>query len=184
MEVTPPSSFDDDSDQAGAAKEQYPMALGVALEMYDWSFARKVQVLPLLAAYPAGDVADPELPYAASLPSDFLRMQKVYDERCFAWRIDEQLLRMDRNAPVTIRYTRQITREKYLQKTFQLLVAYQLAVLLMPRFVKTRSKRREIKDDLLTTFGLAKLADKNSAKIGRIDGQPDQGDWVTEAKRR
>lgn len=184
MEVTPPSSFDDASEQATAAKEQYNPALRIALESYDWSFARGVQALPALAALPAGEIADPDLPYAVSLPADFLILRKVYGEDCFNWRVDGRLLRSEQAGPVTIRYTRLIEREKYLPATFQLVVAYHLAVLLMNRFVKTRVKRNELKADLSDAVQAAQINDRHSARIGRIDGLPDSVDWVQEARRR
>lgn len=177
MEVTPPNSFDDDTAIALEAQEQYPRAWRMALEGYDWSFARRVAVLPP-ATLPDLEAADPDLPYQFILPGDFLAMRHVHEGTMFRWRVDAaSLLRTDREGPITIRYTVDRVDGTRVAETFKELVAHNLAVLLMPRHVGTRSKRDQIRADLQETAFVARSNDAHTASIAPFRAGA-QDDWA------
>lgn len=182
MELSPLSSFADDSEQAAAAREQYFPALDMMLESYDWSFARRVAQLPP-ATLAAPEIADPDLPHTYELPADLLQLRHVYGGTTFEWRVDGRLLRAGQGAAVTIRYTRRPANEKLLPRLFQLAVSHQLALLLAPRFVQTRTKIEALRVSLDDALSGARRADNHTASQARIDGRPAQGDWATEARR-
>lgn len=182
MEIAAPSSFADTSEKAAAALEQYPRARDMALEAHDWSFARRVATLPPLVPS-APDIADPDLPHTMALPGDCLVLRHVYGGDSFAWRIDGEMLRSARPAPLTIRYTYRHERENRLPQTFQLVIAYQLALLLAPRFVTTRTKSDTIRDEMSDAVRIARTNDQHSASHHRMDGTPEPGDWASEARQ-
>lgn len=184
MELAPLSSFADDTSQARAAAEQYPIALGMCLGAYDWSFARRTAKLARLASLPENWVEDPDLPYVYALPGDSVRLRLVVDQ-CATWRKEGIYIRADLAEGLTIRDTYLITNEKLLPPEFQTFVSGQLAALLAsgPGFVKRVEKVDRIKSDV---EGLKQLAIENDTYSGsahRIDDLPDAGDWVSEALR-
>lgn len=180
MEIGPVSSFGDDSEQASAAAEQYPHALKMLLEGYDWSFARKMARLPLRAD---GDVSlDPDLPYLYTLPDDCVSLRHVVRGSEFAWRIEGRNMRAAQADAIVIRYTSFVARESDLPSVFQLAVALQLAVLLAPRFVGSRTKTADLKNDMDRAVQAAILADAQTASHARLDGRSDQPDWADEAR--
>ena len=181
MEVTPPSSLADGSEMASDANEQYPIALNMCLEQEDFSFARRFAQLTL-ANTPEGERADPEMPYHYALPNDLLKLRSVTTENV-KWRIDGIYLLADTNGGVSIRYTRLITNETRLPATFQTAVSYQLANLLAPKLVGSRTKRADLMSDGANALRMVIDNDAVSASAARWDGQSDHGDWVTEATR-
>ncbi|MBW4972081.1 hypothetical protein KZZ08_00530 [Roseovarius mucosus] len=182
IELSPVSSFSDESEEATVALEQYPEALKMALESYDWSFARTLRILPPLVLE-APDVADPDLPHAYKLPADCVALRHIYEGDTFAWRVDAGMIRADRADALTIRYTRATERETDLPSLFRTLVSYQLAVLMSPRFVGSRTKQADLVSNLKDAFTAATRADNHTASQARTDGRSDQGDWSHEARR-
>lgn len=180
MEIAPVSSFADDSEQAQDAAEQYDAAIGFCLEYYDWSFSRALVDLPP-AAVP-GIADDPDLPFTYVLPSDLLALRFVLPEP-IAWRRDGNILRADAAGPVQIRYTRKTTDETTLPQTFQTAASAQLAFLLSPRWVRSRTKRADIAQSVTTYLETAKRNDMQSGSSSRHDGRPRQEDWVSGATR-
>lgn len=182
MERTPPQSFDDATEEANAATEQYPVALANCLEKADWSFASTLVALPERTV-PAPAAVDAALPYFYALPGDLLVIREVGDGST-RFRKDREGLRTDTAGPLRLRYTARIDDESRLPALFQTAVAAQLAVLLSPRFLTTASKIAEIKGDAVSYLKDAARADARTATEARYDGQPDdQGDWATEATR-
>lgn len=181
MERTPPQSFDDGSEEANAAAEQYPVALAHVLESADWSFASTLVALPE-RTIPAPAAPDADLPYFFGLPGDLLVIREVGDKWTH-WRKDREGLRADTPGPLRLRYTARIDDEARTPAQFQTAVAAQLAVLLSPRFLTTASKIAEIKNDAATYLSRALRADGRTASDARYDGQDDEGDWATEATR-
>jgi len=180
MELAPISSYGDESDQARAAREHYPAALDEVLEHYDWSFARQIFRLPMVAPAP-GEVIDPVLRHAFRLPGDLLALRHVYGGDKAAWRIDGDLLRSALQAQPVIRATMRPLREADMPALFRAAVALQLAVTLSARFVTTRTKRVDLKADLADAIYAAKEHDAHTASAARMDGLPEQPDWAREA---
>ena len=179
MEVTPPSSLDDDSQKARDAAEQYPNALQQCLEAADWSFASVIANLPS-AEIPGTVATDLDLPYFYNLPGDLIRIQEVGDGLT-AWRRDREGLRADVAAPLRLRYTGKITNEATLPATFRDAVSLTLACLVAPIWLTTDSKLQRI--DALRERAMSKAMrhDARSASDARYDGLPHQGDWASEA---
>lgn len=180
MELSPLSSFADDSEQAQSAAEQYPEALQIVLEAADWSFASVLASLPE-ASLPAGAAADDTLPHAFQIPHDCLAIREV--RNCARWRADRDLLRADAGAPLVLRYTGRISDETRLPATFRLAVAWRLAALLAPRWLGTASKVQRLEDGAAEALRAAMRQDARQASAARYDGRPPQPDWVCEALR-
>lgn len=181
MEASPISSFDDDSEQAQAATEQYTNALHQCLEAADWSFASQLKFLPPLTL-PGTVAADPDLPYSYELPGGLLRIHEVGDAFTL-WRRDAEALRADHPGPLRIRYTADVTNEAALPATFRDAVSLRLATLLGPRWLTTQSKLAELADRFQRTLKQAMRQDGNNASSSRYDDGPAGGDWVSEARR-
>jgi hypothetical protein len=180
LELSPISSFADDTPQAQDAAEQYPQALASCLSACDWSFASVLASLP--AAVPGPTVAvDPALPHLFALPGDVIVLREVGDGWT-RWRRDREGLRADEGAPLRIRYTGRVENEAALPATFQTAVALALAVLLAPRWLGTQSRVEGLKQDAARVLKQAMREDARQASEARYDGTPDQGDWVAEAR--
>jgi hypothetical protein len=182
MEMSPPSSFADDSAEATAAAEQYPVALNICLEANDWSFASVLALLPEIDDLPDGVAADADLPHTFAIPADCLILHQVGDINT-RWRRDREMLRADDPGPLTVRYTATITNETALPATFKTAVAYQLAALLGARFVGTAAMQQTLFQSATATLRQAMARDRGQASQSRWDGGPMQGDWATEAQR-
>ena len=184
MELAPISSFADDSPEAEDARQQYPVALGMLLETNDWSFASYLVSLPPATAPEADFTIDDDLPSIYRLPADCVMLREVRPDGV-AWRLDQTFLRTDEAGGIVIRYTRLVTAEAQLPAAFQTAVAYQLAVLLAPRWVGSRSKRKELKDDFAAALKEAERNDAPMASRQRYDEGSDSrsADWVSEALR-
>lgn len=180
MELSPISSFADDTEQARSAGEQYPNALGECLSRADWSFASVVAHLPE-ATLPPTVAEDPDLPFFFQPPGDLLRLLEV-GEPGTRWRRDRDGLRADAPGPLRIRYTGLITNEAVLPAAFQTVVALRLAMLLGPRWLGTASKLRELDRRFETELAQAKKQDSRSASAARYDDDlTDSGDWSQSA---
>lgn len=180
MELSPVSSFGDDSEQAAAAAEQYPVALDICLEACDWSFASTLADLPALAALPDGVAADARLPHTFRLPGDCVTLREMVDPSAH-WRRDDDLIRADRGQTLTIRYTRRIVNENAASASFRTAVAYQLASLLAPRWVGKASLQQGLADGAQLYLKRAMSDDRQAASSERYDGRPEQPDWLSEA---
>lgn len=183
MELGPISSFADESDQASDAAEQYPVALKGILETADWSFASRLASLAP-ADPPADDAAfqtDDDLPGLFVLPADCVTLREVRPNTV-RWRLDQGYLRASQTTALTIRYTRLVENEAQLPAAVQTAVAYRLATLLAPRWVNSRTKRQDLKQD---ATDLQKEAERTDAPMA--SGTPHSGtgesyvDWVSEA---
>ncbi|MEM6650974.1 MAG: hypothetical protein AAF582_00145 [Pseudomonadota bacterium] len=180
MEVDPPASFDDDSPKANYAKNRYQLAIDLTLEGYDWSDARRVAGLAKLASLPAGETADPELTDAWALPDDLVRMRHVYDGKEFRWRKDGRVLLSEPRDTMMIRYTHREIRVKFMPASFREVAAHHLAVLLSPKYVKSKTKKQEVKSDLRDAIAAAQIFDQHTASAERIDDR-EYVDWAEEA---
>lgn len=182
MELAPVSSFADDSDQARAAAEQYPVALDMCLEACDWSFASVSVDLPPLASLPAGNAAEAGFPFAYALPGDCIVAREVGD-RWTRWRRDRDLVRADQAGPMPLRYTARIVNEAILPATFRTAVSYRLAALLAPSWNGTASKAAQLENGAVSALKAAMRADATQSALARYDGREDQPDWVEDALR-
>lgn len=183
VELSPPSSFADDTPQALDAAQHYAQALDICLEMVDWSFASRMVALST-AALPEGVIADQDLPFTFRLPGDCIALREIKLQGV-RFRLDETILRADQPGPLPIRYTRRITNEAALPASFRTLVAVQLAVLLSPRWLGVDAKRARLLDQMPVAQATAARIDARSASAtpwgdGRSGGS---SDWVTEALR-
>ncbi len=180
MELSPISSFDDDTEQARSAGEQYPNALRECLARADWSFASVMAQLAE-ATLPQTVVTDPDLPYFFQAPGDMIRLHEV-GETTTRWRLDRDGLRSDTPAPLRIRYTAQITNEAVLPASFQTAVALRLAMLLGPRWLGTQSKLADLSRRFDMEIANAKKQDARSASTVRYDDTGDSSDWASETR--
>jgi len=181
IELQPPSSFADDSDQARDAAAAYASALRIALEFADWRFASVLAELPE-AEPAAGVVADPDLGHAYVIPSDMVALREVFDPAA-RWRLDRDFLRASVAGPLRVRYTAMIDREGHLPATFAEAVALQLALQLAPRWLTTMAKHDRLRGDADRALKAAARQDARQASAVRMDGRPRQPDWATEAPR-
>lgn len=176
MEMSPVSSLGDDSEQAVAAAEQYPVALDICLVHADWSFASRVEVLPPVS----GEVSlDAALPYLFRAPADMVRVQRVLPA-CAAWRLDADRLRTDAT-PVELRYTARLDDESKASGLFRTAVSFHLAGLLAPRWTTSANRAAALLDQGGQFLVRAAAADRRNASTQRYDGRPALGDWAAEA---
>lgn len=175
---SPISSLGDESEEAEAAREQYPLAMQFCLEKTDWSFASTRRILSTLES---DTVPDPDLPYLFGIPGDVVKIREVGDASV-KWRIDRDGLRANVTAPLYVRYTGEITDETKTPAAFQAAVSLRLAVVLGARWSVTEARMQELKDELRNTLKEASREDARSASEGRYDGLAEQGDWATEAR--
>ena len=180
MELRAFSSLADDSPQAVAAAQQYPEAINLVLEAYDWSFARKLVTLAPTLTLPDDTVADPDLAGLFTLPADYLTLRRVYPDD-LAFRVDQGVLRAAQTTALTILYTAHQDNEDRMPAAFKLAVALQLAVLLAPEWVAARTKRLALQDELKLAVAAARRADGATASHRRLDGRAAVGDWASEA---
>ncbi len=178
LEMSPISSFGDDSEQASSAEEQYPEALRMCLEANDWSFASTLASLPAVDE----DSGDEDLPHVYTRPGDLVRLIDVKPASVL-YRLDEDRLRADQAAPLRIRYTRLVTNEARLPGMFKTAVSYQLAALLAPRWTTSRNRADSLQAQADNWLGRAMKADRGSASSQRYDGRARQADWRGEAIR-
>lgn len=181
MEKTPPASFSDDSEEAALTEKHYPTALQSCLEECDWSDASVWANLPQITPGPTVG-ADPELPYLFQLPGDCVKGRQVGDGFT-KWRIDKEGLRADCPAPLSLRYTSRDISEARMPSSFREAVSLKLAILLAPKFLGTSGKIEALKRDFQDVLKNAQRKDSRTASEARYDGLPDEGDWVTEARR-
>ncbi len=180
-ELSPLSSFADDTPQAQSANQFYQTAIEMRLEAYDWTFASKLVRLAQVADLAEADLEiDDALPYAFELPGDFLSLREI-DPEPTLWQREGDFLRADSAGPLLLRYTRKITDESKLPPTFRASVAAQLALLFAPRWVKSNAKRQELQASLADLHDLARRNDRMAASSGRHDGRPRQGSWAEDA---
>lgn len=180
MEMAPISSFGDDTPMARDAAEQYPVARRMCLSSNDWSFASTIADLPERA-----DITpvDHDLPFSFTIPSDCVRLIGPVDKPV-SWRRDRDAIRADAPGPLRVRYTSDVEIEDQLPATFQTAVAYQLAVLLAPRWVGAQARIAGIEDKAVIALRAAMKEDARSASLERYDGRTDHvADWVEFARR-
>ena len=175
------SSFGDDSPEAQAAAEQYPLVRDAGLRRADWSFASDLMMLS--EAAPNAGVADPDLPHAYRLPSKVLAVREVWPE-LVGWRIDGRMLRADEPSAIRIRATVQVENENLLPADFQDFLAYLLAARLSPFFAASANRATSLEQRAETAFNVALRADRSQASAVRWDGLPiSSADWAGWATR-
>lgn len=179
LELPPPSSFGDDSDQVNSAALHYDTALTMCLEAQDWGFASR---LADLSAVADAAITDSRLPYGFRLPADCAMLREVMADGA-AWRRDIDMLRADEAGPLRIRYTCSIADESALPATFRAAVALQLALLMAPRWLEVQGKIDRIDMRLRDAMALAARADARTASPVSYRDGPDTIDWATEAMR-
>lgn len=176
MEMSPISSFADDSEQATAALEQFPEAINQCMEMCDWSFASKFVDLPEAGSLPV----DADLPFNFIRPGDLLRLIEV-KPNSVQFRLDMDALRADQAAPLTIRYIAKITDESKLPALFKAAVSYRLAALLAPRWTTSANRTKYLSDEADAALKKAMRVDARSASTMRYDGMARQSSWTAGA---
>lgn len=181
MEVKPPSSLADNSPKASDASEQYDIALRICLEQEDFSFARRIRDLPS-AVLSSNETPDAQLPFVFKVPSDLVALRSVRNAD-IRWRLDSDLIRANVDAPLGIMYTKLITNEKRLPATFQTAVSYQLANLLAPIYVGSRTKRADLMSDGASAMQRAIRNDAVSASHANWDANAVTGDWASDVTR-
>lgn len=181
MRLPPVARFDPQAEVLAALAEAYAQAMDDCLCAADWSFASVLANLPG-AALPFGDSADDGMPYAFQPPGDVICLRAVMPS-CTRWRLDKGLLRADRAAPLTIRYTARVTIEAALPATFRLAVSLHIASRLGARWAGAAMAGDDIAGQALQTLKQAMRDDARSAAARRATDAPDLGygstaDWA------
>jgi hypothetical protein len=181
LELDPISSFADGAPEAAAAAEVYPESLRMVLEVAEWSFATRLAQLAE-ADLLDDDVADDDLPHVFVLPDDCVAVREVLGLDV-AWRLDQTYLRCDTGGPLKIRYTALIQNEARMPATVRTAVALQMAVLLAPRYMQTRTKRADLVEQLREAMGMALRQDARNASPQAVHDDAWAGRWDLEATR-
>jgi hypothetical protein len=189
LELRPLSSFGDDTPQATEAASALPRARAMVLGGYDWSFARALVNLPALTGSAMEALAaDPRLPFAFALPAELEVLRGLHNTAqplcTLAWRREGQTIRADA-AAVSALITRRLEREDLFPATVQHAMALQMAMLMAPRYLTTRSKVADLGQRLAEAVSRARSDDAMSASHHRRDGlSPSIGDdWVARVTR-
>ena len=175
MELDPISAFGEDTEQASAAAEQYPEAINQCLERLDWSFASKFVQLSEASNLPSDD----NLPYAYVRPGDMLRLIEVQPSSV-QFRLDQDALRADHAAPLTIRYMMKITDEAKLPALFKRAVALRLAANMAMRWTSS-TRTKYLANEFEVAIREAMRADRNSASMQSYNGGSFAAMWADEA---
>ncbi len=181
LEQSDLSHFGEDTPLAVAMAEMYPVALDKLLEMYDWEFASRLADLAEVVLGP-GDVADVDFPHSFKLPADSVRLIAVKPDTV-AWRADEKYVRADQATTLRIRYTRRTNQENLLPGLFRDAVAYDLAAMLGPQFLRTSRRVDGLRREAEASLAKARKSLARMASSRRYDGLPEQPDWVGAAIR-
>lgn len=174
MEMEAPSSFGDDSREAVAATEQYPVALETCLEHCEWTFASRVARLSQVAPVPTA--VDPELTFEFERPGDLLVIRSLVPLD-IVWRLDADRLRTDYAGPIHVRYTARIEDESRMPAQFRSAVAYRLASLLSPFWSTSLNRAQALSDQADEWLTRARRADRGGASPQRWDGRDPAADW-------
>lgn len=181
MERTAPSSLEDDSDLSRDLLAFYPEARDKLLEAADWSFASKLAYLPP-RPLAGGEAEDADLPHTYAIPPDAQKILEV-GTGMEAWRRDALGIRADVAPPLRVRYTARSIAEAAWPAEFRSAVALELAVILAPKWLQTANKMQDIERRAENALKKAMRNLSRDASAARYDGLPEQGDWVTEARR-
>lgn len=171
MEMSPIAGFGEESEEAIAAEEQYPVALDMCLSRADWSFASKM----ISAAQVVATSPDPDLPFVFEKPAHLVKVQRVLP-RCAAWRLDADRILAD-TAPLSLRYTFRPEDESKLGAYFRAAVACHLAGLLAPRWTTSRNRSEALLQRGEDWLQKAAQVDRGNASGQRYDGRDREPDW-------
>lgn len=183
-ELAPISSFADESSEAASAREHYETARNTVLESCDWSFASNLVFLPP-ARLPEQMIEDPDLPGLYKLPADCLIVREVRPAD-MSWRQEGRYVRAREIDGLTARCTRLITNEELLPASVKSAIAYRMAVLLAPRWVSSRTKRADLRQDAADALAVAQRNDARSASPAPYDKAQAGNtarDWLAEVLR-
>lgn len=181
LEVTAPASIEDDSDLARDLLDFYGDARDRCLEGADWSFASVLVHLPQMTPL-SGTAVDADLPYTYAVPSDCRRILEVGDLDT-RWRRDAIGIRADAAAPLRLRYTAASPKESLWPGEFRTAVALTLATMLAAKWLPVASKIEALERRAGAAMKQAMRNHAADASAARYDGGPDEGDWLTEARR-
>lgn len=181
MELAPISSLSDDSPQMIDAARMMPQAIDLLLEACDWGFASTLVALPEAAALPAPLADDPDLPHVYTLPGSIAALRQVGGLHT-RWRRDAGYLRASDPGPLPLRYTRRIESETEMPAAFRTALAYQLAVLMAPRWLGSQTKRDQLQREFDAVLRRAMRNDAATASPQPWSGGA-TGSWVAEAVR-
>jgi len=177
-EQTPPSSFEEKSGFAQAARALYPDILDTALAHSDWAFASKVQPL----AQEANPDFHPDLPLAFELPEDLVQFRELLGAPDVVFQVfANNQFRSDQAGPHHVRYTARITDESRMTPTFRRALALALAARLAPLFNPVQNRIAALEQERDGTFAEARRLDALSASPRNWRGEDHAVDWVQAA---
>lgn len=182
LEVTAPSSLEDDSDLARDLLAFYPDAVDRCLEACDWSFQTRIVALPALTDLPPNFAADADLPHVYAYPDDARSIAEVGTGRV-RWRRDVVGIRADVPPPLRLVYTSTSPQESRWPAEFRAAVGFTLATYLAPKYLEIQSKVERLEQRAAAALKQAMRNSAADASSARYDGLPEQDDWVAEARR-
>lgn len=182
LKVAAPSSIEDDSDLAQDLRLNFPDARDRCLEAADWSFATSYRSLALLTEFPTEYLADPDLPYTYAFPSGARKILQVGDGLC-KWRRDADGIRAELPPPLAVRVTVTSPQETLWPAEFRNAVAMTLAAMLAPKWMSAASDIDALERRAERSMKQAMRNHGPDASLMRYDGQPDEGDWLSEARQ-
>lgn len=166
------TSLTDNGVPARAINAVYDITRKALLRRYQWSFALTRTSLPALSTAPAWGFAR-----QFQLPSDFLRVVQVNDVAAVpalndytdgdvsAWAIEGQAILTDFDAPLKLRYVRDVTDEGVFDALFAVAFASRIAYLTCEQITQSNSKKQAAAADL-------KQAISDAVMTGAIEKPP------------
>lgn len=177
-------SFDEESAEAGQIKLWYDYCRIQALEAFDWTFARKRQVLALLEVIESGDPLEHEWAFRYQYPADCLTARRIsnplgFDADAVPYSIetseanDVKTILTNMEDAVLV-YTFDLDQTSLFSSHF----VDCLAALIAHRIAFSLTGKRQMAADMLDLYrGLIRVAPAHNANE-EVSKPPREADWI------
>ena len=142
----------------------YPELRDEVLRSHPWNGATARAALPALTAAPAFEFA-----YAYQLPSDCLRVLRVYEAHASdRWLVEGRTIVTDLSAPLRIEYIRQVTDPALLDPLLTSAIAARLAMDLATSLADNASLRQQMEREYKRVLREARGVDGQESSLRRL----------------
>lgn len=165
------TSLSENSVEGRACNAVYEELRDAELRAHPWSFATKRVQLAADAEAPAFGKSN-----SFTLPADCLKvLEDDLNSLSKDWLIEGRKIFTDESAPLSIRYTSQVTDPNVMDPLFREMLACTIGLELCESLTQSNSKKEGLRED----YRLASNKAKRANAIERIAQQPPEDEWVT-----
>ena len=157
------TSFDDGTTAANACNQVYEQVRDALLRMHTWNFALTRVALAADSAAPSFEYS-----YQYTLPSDFIRVQEIYQQNG-PYRIEGQKLVTDMVAPLNLVYVSKITDPTQFDPLFVEVLTLLILVRIGPRIAGAGFNPQEYMAELNQAMLKAQLSDSQDSSPKDLD---------------